>query len=76
MSESENINFSVSDSENINFSINISDSENNSIDTNNVVKRSVSENRININNFLNNELVNIYMTWYRLYNILLGGRRR
>jgi len=25
-------------------------------------------------NFLNSECVNIYVTWYRLYNFLLGGR--
>jgi len=39
------------------------------------VKSSISENRVNISNFLNNECVkNIYVTWYRLYNFLLGGR--
>jgi len=50
------------DSENRN--INISDSENNSIVTNNVVNSSIGENRVNISNFLNNECVNIYVTWY------------
>ena len=25
-------------------------------------------------NFLNNECVNIYVMWYRLFNFLLGGR--
>ena len=44
--------------------INISDSENNSIVTNNVVNNSFGENRVNISNFLNNECVNIYVTWY------------
>jgi len=28
----------------------------------------------NLSNFLNNECVNIYVSWYRLYNFLLGGR--
>ena len=60
------------DSENRN--INISDSENNNIVTNNVVNRPTGDNRINISNFLNNECVNIYVTWYRVYNFLLGGR--
>ena len=35
---------------------------------------SIGENRDNLSNFLNNECVNIYVTWYRLYNFLLGGR--
>ena len=38
------------------------------------MNRSTSDNRINISNFLNNECVNIYVTWYRVYNFLLGGR--
>jgi len=42
------------DSENRN--INISDSENNSIVTNNVVNSSISEIRVNLSNFLNNEV--------------------
>jgi len=58
-------NSSISDRENRN--INISDSENNSIVTNNVVNRSVGENHVNISHFLNNECVNIYVTWYRLF---------
>ena len=66
-----NINNSI-DSENRN--INISDSENNNIITNNVVNRSTGDNRINISNFLNNVCVNVYVTWYRVYNFLLGGR--
>ena len=65
-------NSSFSDRENWN--INISDSENNSIITNNVVNRSIGQNHVNISNFLNNECVNIYVTWYRLYNFLLGGK--
>ena len=36
--------------------------------------KSNSENRINTSNFLNNECVNIYMSWYRLYYFLLGGK--
>ena len=35
---------------------------------------SIGENRGNLSNFLNNECVNIYVTWYRSYNFLLGGR--
>ena len=35
---------------------------------------SIGENRSNLNNFLNNECVNIYVTWYRLNNFLLVGR--
>jgi len=61
----------ISDSENRN--INISDSEN-SIVTNNEVNNSIGVNRVNLSNFLNNEWVNIYVTWYTLYNFLLGGR--
>jgi len=60
------------DSENIN--VNISDFENNSIVTNNVVNRLIGENCVNIINFMNNECVNIYVMWYRIYNFLLGGR--
>jgi len=37
---------------------------------------SVGENRGNLSNFLNNECINIYVTWCRLYNFLLGGRDR
>jgi len=54
--------------------INISNSENNSIVTNNIVNRSIGENSIHINSFLNNEDVNIYVTRYRLYSFLFGGR--
>ena len=35
---------------------------------------SIGENHGNLSNFLNNECINIYVTWYRLYNFLLGGR--
>jgi len=45
----------------------------NSIVTNNVVNRSSGENRVNINKFLDNEYVNIYVMWYQLYNLLLSG---
>jgi hypothetical protein len=40
------------------------------------VNKSIGENGINISNFLNNEYGNIYIyvTWYRLYIFLLGGR--
>ena len=38
------------------------------------MNRSIGENRGNLSNFLNNECLNIYVTWYRLYNFLLGGR--
>ena len=55
----------ISDRENRNS--NISGSVNNSIVTNNIVNRSIGENRANLSNFLNNESVNIYVTWYRLY---------
>jgi len=48
---------------NINMNINTS-----SIVTNNVVNRSIGENRVNISNFLNECSVNIYVTWYRLYD--------
>ena len=51
-----------------------SDSENNNIVTINVVNSSIGENRVNLSNFLNNEAVNVYVMWYRLYNYLLGGR--
>jgi len=34
----------------------------------------MGENRVNLSNFLNNECSNIYVTGYRLYNFLLGGR--
>jgi len=44
------------------------------ITTNNVVNSSIVENCVNLRYFLNNECVNIYATWYRLYNFLLGGR--
>jgi len=65
-------NSSISDRENRN--INISDCENNSITTNNVMNRSIDENRVNLSNFLSNECINIYVTWYRFYNFLLDGR--
>ena len=51
-----------SDSENRNN--NISDSENYNIVTSNFVNSSIGENRSNLCNFLNNECVNIYVTWY------------
>jgi len=38
------------------------------------VNSSIGENGGNLSNFLNNECVNIYVTWYRLYSFLLGGR--
>jgi len=38
------------------------------------VNSSIGENHGNLSNFLNNECINIYVTWYRLYNFLLGGR--
>ena len=38
------------------------------------MNNSIGENRGNLSNFLNNECVNIYVMWYRLYNFLLGGR--
>jgi hypothetical protein len=60
------------DSENRN--INISDSENyNIVTTTNLVNSSIGKNRGNLSNFLNNEYVNIYVTWYRLYHFFLGG---
>jgi len=40
------------------------DSENNSIITNNVVNSLIGENHVNISNFLYNECVNVYVTWY------------
>jgi len=59
------------DSENRN--INISDSENyNIVTTTNLVNSSIGKNRGNLSNFLNNEYVNIYVTWYRLYNFFLA----
>jgi len=57
-----------------NRNINIRDSENNSIVINDVANRSIGENRVNLSNCLNNECVNIYVTWYRSYNFLLDGR--
>jgi len=62
----------ISYSENRN--INISDSENYNIVTTNLMNSSIGENHANLSNFLNNECVNIYVTWYRLYKFLLGGR--
>ena len=47
---------------NMNMNININDSENNSVVTKNEVNRSIDDNHANINNFLNNESVNISMT--------------
>jgi len=38
------------------------------------VNNSIGENSVNISNFLNNECINKYVTWYRLYNFLLDGR--
>ena len=64
-------NSKISDSKNRN--INISDIENNSMVTNNVVNSSIGENRVNFRYFLNNECINIYVTWYRLYNFLFDG---
>jgi len=61
-------------SDSINRSINISNSGNYNIVTSNLVNSSIGENHSNLSNFLNNECVNIYVTWYRLYNFLLGGR--
>jgi len=65
-------NRSISDRENRN--IVIRDSENNSIVTNNEVNNSIDENCVNLSNFLNNDCVNIHVTWYHLYNYLLGGK--
>jgi len=42
----------------------INDSKTNNIVTTNVANCSISENRDNLSNFLNNECVNIYVTWY------------
>ena len=39
-----------------------------------LINSSIGENRGNLSNFLNNECVNVYVMWYRLYNFLLGGR--
>jgi len=61
-------------SDSVNRNINISDSENYNIVTSNLVNSSIGENGGNLSNFLNNECVNIYVTWYRLYSFLLGGR--
>ena len=55
--------------------INISEYANYSVIINNVVNRSISENRVNINNFLNNEYVPIYLVWYLLYNFLFWWKR-
>ena len=60
------------DSENRDF--NISNNVNYSFVTNDMMNRSIGENHVNISNFLNNECSNIYVTGYRLYNFLLGGR--
>jgi hypothetical protein len=49
-----------------NRNVNISDGENNNIVTNNEVNSSIGENRVNLSNFLNNECVNIHVTWYQL----------
>jgi len=38
------------------------------------VNSSICEKRVNLSDFLNNECVNIYMTWYGLYNFLPGER--
>ena len=38
------------------------------------MNNSIGENRGNLSNFQNNEYVNIYVTWCRLYYFLLGGR--
>jgi len=65
-------NYRINDRENKN--INISNSEYNSIVTNNVVNSSIGGYRANLSNFLNNEYENIYVTWNRLFNFLLGGR--
>jgi len=76
-SDSSNKVYNINNNTNRNNFVNnssISDSENNSIITNNIVNSSIGENRVNINNFLNNKCVNIYVTWYWLYNFLLGGR--
>ena len=60
---------------NINNRNNIVNNNRNSDSENaNVVNSSIGENRGNLSNFLNNIYVNIYVTWYRLYNYLLGGR--
>ena len=48
--------------------------KNYNIVTPNLVNSSIGENRGNLSNFLNNECVNIYVTCYRLYNFLHGGR--
>ena len=38
------------------------------------MNKSTGENTVNISNFLNNECVNIYLMWYRLYMHPLGKR--
>ena len=38
------------------------------------MNNSIGENSVNISNFLNNECINKYVTWYRLYNFLIDGR--
>ena len=38
------------------------------------MNNSIGENRGNLSNFLNNECVSIYVTWYRLYDFFLGER--
>ena len=51
------------------------DSESNTIVTINVVNSLIGENCVNINNFLNNECVNMHVTWYGLYNFLFWWKR-
>jgi len=58
-----------------NRNINISDSENYNIVTTKLVNSSIGENRGNLSIFLNNECVNIYVTWYQLYNFPFGEKR-
>jgi len=38
------------------------------------MNRSIVVNHVYISNFLNNECVNIYVTWYQSYNFLFGRR--
>ena len=38
------------------------------------MNNSIGVNRVGLSNFQNNEYINIYVTWYRLYIFLLGGR--
>ena len=54
-----NINNNSNSIESKNRDFNISDSDNNSV---------------NFSNFLNNECVNIYVTWHWLYNFILGWK--